>query len=462
MSEIISIPDEVVEKEFYRSTEKFHIIAAWVGIVLNLVWFVGDYFVLPAYWVPFLIFRAVTSSITILLLFTKKLTGFSIYTIVFVLVLGLTIQNAYMWSVMDLAHLQKHTFAYMALFIGVGMLILWNWWFSVALLVATVVSNIIFYKINSPLTVDEFLINGGLLILTVAIFCIFLIRTRYNLTRSEIRNRLALEQSRNIIEEERNIIQKKNREITDSLNYASRIQKAVIPAEDEFKKSFIESFVLFKPRDIVSGDFYWITEIDNKVYYATADCTGHGVPGGFVTMLGLSFLEEIFLILKIKKPDEALNTLREKIINSSKTSVENSQDGMDITLCCVDKKTNILTYAAANNSFFVLRDNEIIELKADKQPCGLFFKSKPFTFHEFQLNKGDCIYTFTDGYADQFGGPGGGEGKKYMYKQFENVLLTNHKKDFTLQKQILETEIDKWKGNLEQVDDILVIGVRIS
>ena len=132
---------------------------------------------------------------------------------------------------------------------------------------------------------------------------------------------------------------------------------------------------------------------------------------------------------------------------------------MDITLCCIDKKTNILTYAAANNSFFVLRNNEIIELKADKQPCGLFFKSKPFTWNEFQLQKGDCVYTFTDGYADQFGGP---NGKKFMYKQFEEILLTNHTKDFTLQKQILENEIDRWRGNEEQVDDILVIGLKIT
>ena len=459
MSEVISIPNEVVEKEFYRSTEKFHVIAAWVGVVLNLVWFVGDYFVLPDHWIPFLIFRACVSGATVLLLITKKLTGFSIYTICFVLVLGIAIQNAYMWSVMDLAHLQKHTFAYMALFIGVGMLILWDIWYSIIIVAATIISNVIFYKINSPLTVDEFLINGGLLILTVAIFCIFLIRTRYNLTVSEIRSRLELEQSKHIIEEERNVIQKKNREITDSLNYASRIQKAVIPAESEFTKAFPESFVLFKPRDIVSGDFYWISEIDNKVYYATADCTGHGVPGGFVTMLGLSFLEEIFLILKITKPDEAMNILREKIINSSKTSVENSQDGMDITICCIDKKTNKLTYAAANNSFFVLRNNEIIELKADKQPCGLFFAAKPFTYNEFQLNKGDCVYTFTDGYADQFGGP---NGKKFLYKQFEETLLKNHTKNFTLQKQILENEIDKWRGKEEQVDDILVIGIKIN
>ena len=462
MSELISIPKEIVDKEFYRSTEKFHIVACWVGIIINLVWFVGDYVVLPAYWIPFLIFRAANSTIATLLLLSKKFTGLSIYTIVFIFVVGLTIQNAYMWSVMDLAHLQKHAIAYMVLFIGVGMLILWDIWYSIALVVVTIVSNIIYYKLNSPLTVDEFLISGGLLILTVAIFCIFLIRTRYNLTVNEIRSRLQLEKSKHIIEEERNVIQKKNREITDSLNYASRIQKAVIPAEDEFKKPFAESFVLFKPRDIVSGDFYWITEIDNKVYYATADCTGHGVPGGFVTMLGLSFLEEIFQILKVKQPDEALNVLREKIINSSKTSQENSQDGMDITLCCFDKNTKMLTYAAANNSFFVLRDDKIIEMKADKQPCGLFFRSKPFTINSFQLNKDDCVYTFTDGYADQFGGPGGGEGKKYMYKKFEKILLKNHKKEFTLQKQLLETEIDEWRGDLDQVDDMLVIGVKIS
>jgi phosphoserine phosphatase RsbU/P len=459
MSEAISIPKEVVEKEFYRSTEKFHVIAAWVGVVLNLVWFVGDYFVLPDHWIPFLVFRAVVSGIAMLLLLSKKITGLNIYSIVFVLVLGIAVQNAYMWSVMDLAHLQKHTFAYMALFIGVGMLVLWDVWYSIIIVVATIISNIVFYKINSPLTMDEFLINGGLLILTVAIFCIFLIRTRYNLTISEIRSRLELERSKHIIEEDRNVISKKNREITDSLNYASRIQKAVIPAEAEFSKAFPESFVLFKPRDIVSGDFYWITSIGEKVFYATADCTGHGVPGGFVTMLGLSFLEEIFLISNIRNPGEALNVLREKIINSSKTSQENSQDGMDITLCCIDKKTNILTYAAANNSFFVLRNNELLELKADKQPCGLFFKSKPFTQHEFQLNKGDCIYTFTDGYADQFGGP---NGKKFMYKQFEDLLLKNGTKDLKTQGQILESEIDKWKGDLEQVDDILVIGIRIT
>jgi len=226
MAEVISIPNEVVEKEFYRSTEKFHVIATWVGVVLNLVWFVGDYFVLPAYWIPFLIFRAVVSGITVLLVLTKKMTGFSIYTIIFVLVFGIAIQNAYMWSVMDLAHLQKHTFAYMALFIGVGMLVLWDIWYSIIVVAATIISNIIFYKIFSPLTVDAFLINGGLLILTVAIFCIFLIRTRYNLTVSEIRSRLELEQSKHIIEEERNVIPKKNREITDSLNYASLNQKA--------------------------------------------------------------------------------------------------------------------------------------------------------------------------------------------------------------------------------------------
>jgi phosphoserine phosphatase RsbU/P len=459
----VSIHPDLVKAEFDRSTEKFHVIACWVGIVLNLLWFASDYFILPAYWIPFLIFRACVSGITFLLLVTKKITGFSIYTVIFVLVLGISVQNAYMWSVMDLAHLQKHTLAYIALFIGVGMLVLWEVWYSVILVVVTIISNIVFYKLFSPLTVDEFLTSGGLLTLTVAIFCIFLIRTRNRMTMNEIKMRLELEKSKDIIEEERNIVARKNQEITDSINYASRIQKAVFPSETDFTKHFTDCFVLFKPKDIVSGDFYWICEKNEKIFYVTADCTGHGVPGGFVTMLGLSFLEEIVHAQNVTQPAQILNVLREKIINSSKASHEESQDGMDVVVCSIDRKNRVLDYACANNSFFVLRNGDIIELKADKQPCGLFFLAKPFTPHTFKLEKGDYVYTFTDGYADQFGGPlTRSGGKKFRYKQFEELLMNNYTRPGWQQRQILDDSIERWKGNFEQVDDILVIGVRID
>ncbi len=481
----INIPEEAVSEAFHKSTERFHVIATWVGLLLNLIWFASDIFVLPEKWLPFFIFRAsVSGSSLVLVLFRKKL-NVDIYGCMFFLVLGISIQNAYMWSVMDLEHFQKHAFAYMVLFIGVGMLVLWNIWYSIILLIGTIISNIVFYVLNSRLTLDEFIISGGLLVLTVAIFCVFLIRTRYRLTLNEIRSRLELARSKEIIEQEniviskqreeiseqKNALEEKNKEITDSINYARRIQASLIPSEKAFTELFSDSFVLFKPKDIVSGDFYWIYEKKGRVYYATSDCTGHGVPGGFMTMLGLTFLEEIVSLNLAEKPDEILNLTRDKIINTLKQGAgsQESKDGMDTVLCCVDKKNMKLHYAAANNALYLVREVEgkftITEFKGDKQPCGFFPEPKPFTLHEVDLKPGDCIYTLSDGYPDQFGGPNeqvrASGGKKFRYKTLENLLVANASKPFSEQKQILDKAITDWKGNLEQVDDILIIGIKI-
>ena len=456
----VSVTDDEVEKAFYRSTERFQVITCWVGIVLNIVWFVSDYYVIPDYWISFLIIRVSVSLVTLVTLLTKKITGINIYLTMFVLVLGISMQNAYMWSVMDVAHLQKHALAYMALFIGMGMLVYWDFIYSVILLITTFISNVVFYVLNSRLTIEESIVSGGLLVLTVAIFSAFLIRTRYRLTLNEIKSRLQLTKSKAIIEEERNVVIEQKKEITDSINYAKRIQRAFIPAENDFNKCFSESFVLFKPKDIVSGDFYWIHKEDELIYFVTADCTGHGVPGGFMTMLGLSFLEEIIKRKSAENPSEVLNLLRDKIINTLKqgASSEENKDGMDIVLCCIDTGKQTLSYAAANNSFYICRNNELIEMNADKQPCGFFHDPKPFKNRDFQLEKGDHIYTFTDGYPDQFGGP---KGKKFRYKQLESLLVENSQQPFSQQKDILNAKIESWKGALEQVDDILVIGVRV-
>lgn len=477
--EDLSISPEEVKKEFSKSTERFHVITTWVGLILNLVWFISDIFVLPDHWYPFFLFRVSVSGVSLFTLLFRKQLKLDIYTCMFILVIGISIQNAYMWSVMDLAHLQKHAFAYMVLFIGVGMLVLWEFWYSVILLIATIISNIIFYSLNSQLTVDEFTISGGLLVLTVAIFCVFLIRTRYRLTMNEIKSRLELAKSKEIIEkenvvilqqkheilEQKDVLFEKNKEITDSINYAKRIQTAFIPKENEFTKAFKDSFVLFKPKDIVSGDFYWIYETNNKIYYATADCTGHGVPGGFMTMLGLSFLEEIVSLNVAQNPADILNIIRDKIINTLKQtgSAEESKDGMDVVLCCIDKTKMKLTYAAANNSFYIVRKDEngqkeLIELKGDKQPCGFYPDPIPFTLTELDIKENDCIYTLTDGYPDQFGGP---KGKKFRYKALEELFMQNSDLPFSDQKDILKAAIEKWMGKLDQVDDILLIGVKV-
>lgn len=462
----ILVSESAVKEEFYKSTEKAHIVACWVGIILNLFWFISDYFVLPESWFSFLIFRFCVSSISLIAIFFRKRLNISIYTCMFVLVLGISVQNAFMWSVMDAAHLQQHAFAYIALFIGAGMLVLWEMRLSLILMVITLISNAFFYKLNSPLTVDQFLTNGGMLTLTVSIFCVFMIRTRFRLTYKEIRSRLELAMSKQMIEKEHKLVLHQKLEIMDSINYASSIQSALIPKENYFTKYFKDCFVLFKPKDIVSGDFYWIYESKEFIFYATGDCTGHGVPGGFMTMLGLSFLDEIVEMKSIKDPAEILNQMRDKIVSTLKQNGNygESKDGMDITVCRIDKFKKQCAYASANNPLYIVRTNktdnkkELHIYKADKQPCGFYHDQKPFNSQNIDLIEGDCIYTFTDGFPDQFGGP---LGKKYMHKQFKEFLVKIAHLNFNDQKTQLAQSLDIWKGNLDQVDDVLVIGIKI-
>lgn len=476
-----SIPETVVKQVFYDSTEKTHVITCWVGLLLNLIWFTSDYFIIPDYFVPFLIFRLTVSLTTIFMLYFRKRMGIDIYMCMFILVLGISVQNAYMWSVMDLAHFEQHAFAYLVLFIGVGMLVLWEFKLSLLVIAATVISNVVFYKLNSHLTIKEFIVNGGLLVMTVLLFCVFLIRSRYRMKYNEIRSILEMEQSRKQLErkngqlerqkieiETQNIaLEAKNREITDSIHYAKNIQNASIPSEERFNSYFANSFVLYKPKDIVSGDFYWVYEREQVIYYVTADCTGHGVPGGFMTMLGLSFLEEIIAGKNIQNPADVLDMLREKIINALNQSGDfgESKDGMDITICRIDRRTMELTFASANNDLYVITSDAsnpservLQEYKANRQPCGFYHTNLPFTAHTIRLKEGDCIYTFTDGYADQFGGP---KGKKFRYKQFEDILKNNAHLAFGEQKALLENTLEEWRGPLEQIDDILVIGVKL-
>ena len=480
MQQII-IEDTVVKKEFTKSTEQFHIITAWIGLLLNIVWSISDYFVLPDKFIPFLIFRATVSLITLIAILSKKITGFSIYTIMFILVMGISVQNAYMWSVMDLANLQKHAFAYMVLFIGVGMLVLWEIWYSVIIVAVTIISNIIFYVLNSTLSVDEFTINGGLLVLTVAIFCIFLIRTRYRLTMNEIRIRLQLEASNKLIEqkhtevieqkellsEQKEILQDKNKEITDSINYAKRLQEALLPPKNLLDDFFGENYFLFyQPRDIVCGDFYWVhklktTSIDGakKTYtlIAVADCTGHGVPGAFMSLLGSNFLHQSATEKNINSPAEALDYLNSKIISTLNHGYgEPIRDGMDIALVAIDMENKEMSYAGANSPIYLIRNNIAEFLKPTKQAIGnLTYEVNSYTNTIKELQTGDCIYLFTDGYADQFGGE---IGKKLMRKSLENTLCKINQLPLNEQRIILEDKFMKWKGSLDQVDDVCVIG----
>lgn len=275
--------------------------------------------------------------------------------------------------------------------------------------------------------------------------------------RNQFRKKLNRETSK-----QNSLIEEKNRNITDSINYASRIQEAVVPSVSQLKNSFRDAFVLSKPKDIVSGDFWWCSERSDGFFLAGADSTGHGVPGGFMSMLGSVFLFEIVTEGKVSSPAEILNQLRDKVIRALKRSgALNSslKDGMDMVMCRFSPDRKKLEFSCAMNPLWVIRGNSVIEYRADKFPVGEYLDEvKPFTLLEHHCEPGDMIYIFSDGYADQFGGP---DGKKMKYKQLRDILCSVSGLSCTEQHKILNERFTQWKGIHEQVDDVLVIGIRI-
>lgn len=266
-----------------------------------------------------------------------------------------------------------------------------------------------------------------------------------------------------IIRSQKVLVESKNKDITDSIKYAKKIQEAILPPDDLRMQLFSDSFVFYQPKDIVSGDFYWYTQKHNKKIFAAVDCTGHGVPGAFMSMIGNAFLNEIVNEKGVTTTSEILDMLKERVVESLKQSGNENKDGMDIALISIDDGTNTLEFSGANNPCWIITKNELIELKGDSQPIGYHLGLlKPFTSQAVQLQKGDCIYIFTDGYADQFGGENRKfGGKKFKYRQLKDLFLKINSLSMNEQNIQLKFTFENWKGELEQVDDVCVIGIRV-
>jgi serine phosphatase RsbU (regulator of sigma subunit) len=287
---------------------------------------------------------------------------------------------------------------------------------------------------------------SGILAL-VLVLAIFVLRSNNQKKKANI-----------LISKQKEEVEQHQKEIIDSINYAKRIQQAIFKDEEYVSKHLPPHFILFKPKDIVSGDFYWAFEKGDYFYFAAGDCTGHGVPGAFLTMLGISFLNEVNAKEEILNPAEILNQLRDKVIKELGRQGQ-TKDGMDISLTRINLKTKELMWAGANNPLWYMNNDILKEIKADKQPIGYSEKTAPFTNHSVSLNSMDTFYLFTDGFADQFGGI---KGKKYKYKQLKELLLSNCHLPLQEQKEILNKNFEAWKGELEQVDDVVVIGIRLA
>lgn len=257
------------------------------------------------------------------------------------------------------------------------------------------------------------------------------------------------------VEHQKAVIEEKQKEILDSIHYARRIQTAMVTPDDFLASYLKEHFILYMPKDIVSGDFYWSTERDGLFYLAICDSTGHGVPGAFMSLLNIGYLSEAINEKHLSEPHHILNYVRQRLINS--ISKEEQKDGFDGILLCIDRKQGVITYAAANNSPVWISNGALVELPYDKMPVGKGERQEPFSLHSIAPQAGDMLYLYSDGYADQFGGP---KGKKFMYRQLKELLLSISSMPVDQQKQKLGETLTDWKGRLEQVDDVLVAGIR--
>ncbi len=271
---------------------------------------------------------------------------------------------------------------------------------------------------------------------------------------------IEIEAQRDMATHQRDQISQQKKEIEDSINYAQRIQQSLLPTTDMLNQLLPEHFIIFKPRDVVSGDFYWATTYRSKLVITAADCTGHGVPGAFMSMLGIAFLNEIVNKQAEINASDILNRLRAQIIRELGQTGEEGEnkDGMDMALCIIDLEKRQLEFAGANNPLYLIRNRELIETKGDKMPVAIHERMTPFSNHRISLLEGDALYMFSDGYPDQFGGP---SGKKFMAKRFKELLIKISGKSMSEQGSLLEKAMDEWVGQYNQIDDMVIIGMRI-
>ena len=453
------ISTESWKAELEEKSSRYHITASWVAIIFDPIFGITDYLNIPDGWQQLLIIRFSISVITFTTLMLRKPLKLPSYVIVAIPFFLISLQNAYTFSLIENDGILGHSLNYIALFIGAALFVLWPVSYSLVIVVASVITTTIFVGFNPNLDTSKVIVEGGLLLTVVAIFMIILIQARYNLTVKEIKARLALKKTNELLEEQKAITESKNEKILDSISYAQRIQSAILGHQSHIENWFDDAFVFFKPKDILSGDFYWFynsEEEDLKVIIA-ADCTGHGVPAAMMTAMGNAFLNDIVIQRKVYSPEQILYELDKRIIASfSKDSKVN--DGMDISIIVFSKGE--VSFSGAKNPVYWIGGEESKTIKGSKFPIGShqFKRPKVFDKQPLSIKEGDLLYIFSDGYSDQFGGE---EDRKYLSGRFKKFLNGISHLSMSDQLERLTSEFDSWKGNSPQTDDILIIGLKV-
>lgn len=299
---------------------------------------------------------------------------------------------------------------------------------------------------------QRYFLYGGLALLILFGSVMF---NRFTVTKKQ---KFLIEKKEKETQVQKHLIEEKQKEIVDSISYAKRLQEAILPPQQFVNTHLINNFIYYQPKDIVAGDFYWAEKVDDFFFIAAADSTGHGVPGAMVSVVCSNALNRTIKEFKLTETGKILDKTRELVIETFEKSASEVKDGMDISLLCIDSKNKNIFWSGANNPLWYIQDSELKEIKGDKQPVGKSYDTKPFTTNEISYKSDTTFYLFTDGLADQFGGP---KGKKFKYKQFEELLVSINDKPMQEQSDIISQKFEEWRGILEQVDDVCVIGIKI-
>lgn len=426
-------------------------LGGWVWFV----WILFDYLFAPDVWQKILPIRFIGATTFFLAYFYKrKLTFEQRQDIIFVVI---NVALAYMFAIVHKSSFPTYftgfTFTTAIMYQSFHIRKKRNLIYSLCVLAVFVIA----YLFNNY-SLIELLAGGGFATLSILFLMIFIAENNCKSDVEFFENTLLIQQQKQDIEH-------KNKSITESITYAKRIQMSILPNEEAIRKSFQDVYIIYKPKDIVSGDFYWFTENANKIIVAVADCTGHGVPGAFMTLINNNFLNQVIKEQQIFEPSKALEFVREKVILTLNTyqSEDYIKDGMDISLLSIDKKTYLVEFAGANRPLWVLRDEamgQIEEIKGDKLFIGYDDEWQDKSFHkkELYLSKGDKVYLFTDGITDQFGGE---KDRKFGQNNFKKLLLENCYQSMNIQKLIIEDTLKKWQGNNFQTDDMCILGIQI-
>lgn len=446
--------------ELDRRAMRVHTLGAWVAAAANMAFVLNDMVVAPDHWQRFGTVRAIVGVCILSGLIIRKRFDLGPAILLFIPYVLISAQNAYMWSYMGADTFRDHTLAYATLFLGGSMIALWTVRWSVLVLLASVAANAWFLSTQSPLTIGEIMANGGNLMITVALIATFMVHNRYRLARRELILREQLETATTEAREQRAMIELAHQDLTASIRYSQRIQHAVLPKEDGLAGHVAEHFVLLRPKDIVSGDFHWCLHMQGRTVIAAADCTGHGVPGALMSILGSSLLRKVVVDEGELRPAMILNRLRAGMINVlNQQQEEGPKDGMDMALCVVDHEAGEVRYAGANNPLYRVREGELLEVRADRMPVGQHFVDEvPFAEHVLPVASGDMFYLCSDGYQDQFGGI---DGKRFGRTRMKELLAQVATYPVHEQQRRLTQALELWQQDRPALDDVLVLGFRL-